>query len=65
MNKDALKEELNNMRSALTELESALNGITDEEDRLFAALDQGGVFVFNEIKKLQERLARLLEDDER
>ncbi|MDR2034302.1 MAG: hypothetical protein LBP89_06700 [Helicobacteraceae bacterium] len=65
MNKDALKEELNNMRSALTELESTLNGITDEEERLFLALDQGGVFVLDEIKKLQERLARLLEDDER
>jgi ElaB/YqjD/DUF883 family membrane-anchored ribosome-binding protein len=50
------------MRSALIELESALKDVTDDGDRLLAELDQSGEGALAEVKKLQERIERLLSE---
>jgi flagellar biosynthesis chaperone FliJ len=60
--KSELKTELTNMRSLLEELESALNGISGEEERLLKELDESGGAVFDETKKLQERISKLLNE---
>ncbi|MDR1451046.1 MAG: hypothetical protein LBI57_01740 [Helicobacteraceae bacterium] len=62
MGKEELRTELDIMRSALIELESALKDVTDDGDRLLAELDQSGEGALAEVKKLQERIERLLSE---